>query len=406
VLFVSGLEFDKEDKLVSLYFERSSFNAGLPVINITRDVANKLLEQKGKKIEDLEKEINNNLKPASFEISTLLTTSTEVFQEKVTTQNVVGLLEGNDPNLKNEFIIIGGHYDHLGMGGPGSGSRKPDTIAVHYGADDNASGIAGIIEIAEKLAANRKELKRSVIVIAFGAEEMGLLGSKNFTNNPLVDLNQVKAMFNFDMLGRLNPDSKVLIIGGTGTSKESESILNKSAEKSIITLKFSPEGYGPSDHTSFYAEDIPVFFISTGAHQDYHTPEDNIDKIDFNGAKTVADFSYELIADVINRKNSLTFQQAGPKRKLRHAGKLKVALGIMPDFTHTENDGLCVAAVSEGGPAQSGGMIKGDIITALDGKSVNNIYDYMNRLKKIKPGQTVIVDILRDGEKIVLLIQL
>jgi len=404
VLLVSGIKFDETDKLVTLYYDKTKSGSGIPVLNIKRNIADKILEKSGKTIEQVENEIIETQKPLSFAIPCELFAETETLQHKVKTQNVIAVLEGNDPILKDQYIIVGGHYDHLGMGGYGSGSRMPDTVAVHNGADDNASGIAGIIEIAEKLAAQNNN-KRSIIFMAFGGEEMGLLGSKYFVNNPLVDLKNINAMVNIDMIGRLNESNKILI-GGTGTSIEAETILNNNVKEIDINLSFSPEGFGPSDHASFYSENIPVFFISTGAHEDYHTPFDDIDKINFEGQKAISDYLVNVIEDLSRRDSTLTFQEAGPKKNTNFRGRLKVTLGIMPDFTSTDLKGLGVGGVRPDGPAKKGGMQKGDLIIAVDGKSVENIYDYMNRLKKLKPGQIITVDIIRNDEKKVLLIQL
>lgn len=406
VLFVSGNNFDSQDKLVSLYFDKTSSDAGLPVLNIKREVANKLLSAKNKSVESLETEIDSLLKSESFMIETNVLASTEIIQQKVRTQNVVSLIEGADPVLKNEYIVIGAHYDHLGLGGQGSGSREPDVIAPHNGADDNASGVAGIIEIGEKFASMKDELKRSIIIIAFDAEEMGLLGSTYFTRNSLVDIKSIKAMFNFDMIGRLDSEELKMAVNGTGTSVEAESILNKHKDKFDLKVAYSPEGYGPSDHAAFYGEDIPVFFFTTGAHGDYHTPADDIELLNIPGEKLVADFAFEVMMEIINRDEQLSFQIAGPKKRVSASRSLKVTLGIMPDFTSTEENGLGVGAVTPDRPAAKSGMLKNDRIVAIDGKSVKNIYDYMNRLKKLEAGQIISVDIIRDGKQIVLLVQL
>ncbi|MBI9038783.1 MAG: M20/M25/M40 family metallo-hydrolase [Bacteroidales bacterium] len=404
VLLVSGIRFDETDKLVALYYDKTKSGSGIPVLNIKRNIADKILEKNKKTVEQIENEIIENKKPLSFAVPFEVLSETEIIQQKVRTQNVIAVLEGNDPILKDEFIIIGGHYDHLGMGGYGSGSRMPDTIAVHNGADDNASGVSGILEIAEKLAAKNNN-KRSIIFMAFGGEEMGLLGSKYFVNNPLIELKNVVAMVNIDMIGRLNESNKILI-GGTGTSVEAETILNNSLEEIDIKLSFSPEGFGPSDHASFYAENIPVFFVSTGAHEDYHTPMDDVEKINFEGQKAISDYLVNVVDDLSTRDSALTFREAGPKKNTNFRGRLKITLGIMPDFTSSDLKGLGVGGVRPDGPAKKGGMKKGDLIIAVDGKSVENIYDYMNRLKKLKPGQIITVDIIRNDEKKVLLIQL
>lgn len=402
VLFVSGPAFDEDDELMRMFYDKTTADAGIPVFHIKRYIADSLL---GKSIASLEKKITDDMSPASFVSKAVLEGTSEVVHQKVQTANVVARIYGNDPAFEDEIVVIGGHFDHLGMGGPGSGSREPDTEAVHNGADDNASGVAGIIEMAEKIAANKHELKRTLVVVAFGAEEMGLIGSKYFVENPVIDMEKVVAMFNFDMIGRLS-EERSIAVGGTGTSLETEDLLNTYLDKFDMKGSFSKEGFGPSDHASFYAEDIPVFFISTGAHQDYHTPQDDIEFINFEGQKLVADFSAALVMDVANRDKALTYQEAGAKTRSGGRMRFKVTLGIVPDFTSDANNGLGVGGVKKDGPAEKGGMQKGDIIVALDGMEVANIYDYMARLKKLEKGQIITVDVMRAGEKVVLLVQL
>ncbi|PLX00002.1 MAG: hypothetical protein C0591_01945, partial [Marinilabiliales bacterium] len=346
VLLVNGPQFG--DKLLSGTFDRVTADVGIPVINISQSVANIILENSGKNINDLEKEIIKNMQTASFTTGKVVSGTTELIKNEVQTQNVVAIIEGSDSILKNEYIVIGAHYDHLGFGGEGSGSRTPDTLAIHNGADDNASGTAGIIELAEKLSNNRDQLKRSIVIMAFGAEEMGLLGSQFFTSNALVDLKDVKAMFNFDMIGRLDTVDKGVMLAGTGTAVEFESWLVSYEEESDLAFNHSPEGYGASDHASFYASNVPVLFFTTGAHPDYHTPADDADKINYEGQKEILDYAYPLIINIANKDSNLTYQEAGPKERTGGAGRrgLKVKLGIMPDFTATENDGLGVGGVT------------------------------------------------------------
>lgn len=406
VLLVNGPQFG--DKLLSGTFDRVTADVGIPVINISQRLANLLLESSGNTIVDLEKEIISQKQSISFTTGNKITGTTELIKNEVTTQNVVAIIEGSDPLLKDEFIVIGAHYDHLGFGGQGSGSRTPDTLAIHNGADDNASGTAGIIELAEKLSGNKDQLKRSIVMMAFGAEEMGLLGSQFFTSNALVDLKDVKAMFNFDMIGRLDTTDFGVMLAGTGTAVEFDSLLAIYEKDSQLAFNHSPEGYGASDHASFYASNVPVLFFTTGAHPDYHTPDDDADKINYKGQKEILDYAYPVIMDIANRDNNLTYQEAGPKERTGGAGRrgLKVKLGIMPDFTATENDGLGVGGVTAGGPASKAGMLKGDKIVAINGMAITNIYDYMNRLKKLKPGETISVDIMRNGNKKVLVVVL
>lgn len=407
VLLVSGPVMDQRDKLISLHFDKSMGNSGVPVLNIKRSIANALLAKSGMTVEKLEEMLNSNRQSISFPLNESLKASSEVNQVKVNTHNVLAFLEGSDPILKEEIIVIGAHYDHLGFGGPQSGSRMPDTVAVHNGADDNASGVAAIIEILEKLSAHKKELKRSVLVIAFSAEEMGLLGSKYFVNHPSFELSQLKAMINLDMVGRMKEDNGILM-AGVGTSVEAEELLEE-LESVDTTLNFgySPDGYGPSDHAAFYAENVPVFFLSTGAHDEYHTPFDDVEKINIEGEKRLADYSYALMYNLATREKSLTYQENDmtDQRKRGRRG-FSVTLGIMPDYAGAENTGLRIDGLRKGGPADKAGMKKMDVIIAIDGKVIKNIYDYMHRLNTLEKGKTASVDVLRDGEKVVLLVQL
>ena len=406
VLFVNGPQFGTE-KLAKPMFNRVTADAGLPVVNISTDLANTILKDQNINIDSLENSISSSFVSNSFSINKNISFQTDQVKETVTTQNIVAVLRGNDPSLKAEFVVIGAHYDHLGFGGPGSGSRMQDTIAIHNGADDNASGVAGVLELAQKLSSQKETIKRSVLFMAFAAEEMGLLGSQYFANEALIDMNKVNIMMNFDMIGRLDADEKGIVLGGTGTAVEFDELLNKFEENSEIAVTRSPEGYGASDHASFYSSGIPVMFFFTGAHADYHTPFDDADKINYEGEKEILDFAYPMLEYFVNSDSSLTFKEAGSKAKKRDDRRgLKVKLGIMPDFTATENDGLGIGGVTKGGPAYTGGLLKGDKITAINGLSINNIYDYMARLKKLEPGQTISVDILRDGKKKVFVIVL
>lgn len=406
IIYVSGKKFDAGDELVHMYFDKTQSTSGIPVIQVKRALADSVLAVAGISIDGMESRIISGMKPASMPVPGEIMATTEVVQEKVTARNVIGMLEGSDPELKKTYVVVGAHYDHLGMGGPGSGSRFLDSLAIHNGADDNASGVAGVLELASYYASGKVPLKRSIIFVAFDGEELGILGSSHFAKSGIIDLKKVEAMVNFDMIGRLNEDKSRIMVGGTGTSVESEKILN-SLDTSLIKLNYSPEGFGPSDHASFYAENIPVFYFTTGAHEDYHTPDDDWDRINFKGEQEVLTVASELVTDLANREQMLTFQEAGPKQQQGRAGyRFKVTLGIMPDFAGTVQGGLGVGGVKKDGPAFKGGMLKGDVITAIDGKEVTDIYDYMNRLKLLKPGQVISVDVLRDGEKIVLIIQL
>jgi Zn-dependent M28 family amino/carboxypeptidase len=222
----------------------------------------------------------------------------------VKTCNVVGFIEGSDAVLKNEYIVLGAHYDHLGLGGPSSKSDKRNTI--HYGADDNASGTSALLEIAEKIASQKSKLKRSVIFIAFGAEEQGLLGSKHFVENPLVPLSQIKLMINMDMVGRMNAEKHVYM-GGAGTFPDGVNFMKTLGESLNLTPIVHAGSVGGSDHVSFYRKGISVLGIHTGGHPQYHTPEDTLDLINLTGEKQVCDYIYKAIMKIATADYKMEF---------------------------------------------------------------------------------------------------
>ena len=406
VIFVSGEKFDENDELLDLAYAAREPGAGIPVIHLKRNILDTILRNYEVTTSILEKQLNENLIPNSFELDETVSANINLKRVKTKTQNVVALLEGNDPSLKDEYLILGAHYDHLGYGGQGSGSRRPDTSAIHNGADDNASGTSAILEIIERLTANKAKLNRSILFLAFGAEEMGLLGSKYFTANPLMDLSNAKFMMNLDMVGRMKENKNAFSVGGTGTGIGIPEIVKKHAESMGLEVATSPEGYGPSDHASFYAKDIPVMFLFTAMHGEYHTPLDKFDLINFQGEKKLCDFAFEVLFELANRQENLVFQEAGPKERRPGRRRYKVTLGIMPDVAGVVKNGLGVDAVIDGRPAQLAGMKKGDVIVAMDGKPVGDIYEYMNRLSDFKVGQRISVEVLRGEEKVFLIVEL
>ncbi len=405
IIFVSGLQFDPDDELVVLDNSRES-NVGIPVLQLKRNVLDELFNEVEISVEQMENYYQENLSPYSFPLDISFDIAVNIKKITDTTQNIVAIVEGSDPILKDEYIILGAHYDHLGIGGPGSGSRQPDTSDVHNGADDNASGSAAILELIEKIKAVASDIKRSIIFVAFGAEEMGLLGSKYFTENPPVALEKIKFMINLDMVGRLNEEDKTISIGGTGTAVGLPEMINSELENFDLKATLSPEGFGPSDHASFYAKDIPVMFIFTGIHDDYHTPADDWDKINYKGEKIISDFTYSMIKRIANLESSLVYQEAGPKERSSETRKFKVTLGIMPDVAASDSKGLRVDGVIKDRPAYYAGMKKGDVIISMDGKEVGDIYDYMNRLSSFKQGQRITVEVLRGEEKVILIVEL
>lgn len=403
VIFVSGSNAGREDPLV--LFDSLAGSIGIPVFQIRRRIADILLAGKNTKVSLLESDMAKMKKPISFALEDSLYAVSDIRQLKGKTYNIAGFIEGSDPVLKNEFVVIGAHYDHLGTGGRNRSSRMPDTLAVHNGADDNASGVTVLLSLAEKMNRDRIRFRRSVIFVAFGGEETGLLGSKQFVASPPVDLQKITAMVNLDMVGRLDT-SKGLQVSGIGTSLEADSLVRMANKTTNLKLSMSPEGFGPSDHASFYGKDIPVFFITTGAHEDYHTPFDDVEDINFQGLNQVTGFAFSLTEEIANNPSALHFREAGPKTSNSAARRFKVTLGFMPDFSDQTIDGVRVEFVTKGKPADLGGIKKGDIITAINGLAVHNIYDYMYRLSKLSAGETVSVEIMRNNTKEILLIQL
>jgi hypothetical protein len=404
VLMVSGPVFDPQDTFEPLNLE--GYSVDIPVLRIKKEVADNILSKSNNSVAALEKKLNESKRPYSFSTNVSVKGKAEIIRELAGTRNVMMLLPGEDPKLKNEYVILGAHFDHLGMGGPGSGSRALDTIGIHHGADDNASGVAMMIELAGKFARTKGSHPRSIICLSFSGEEEGLLGSKHFVDNPAIDLSRVNAMINMDMVGRLN-ETNNLQIGGVGTAKGLKEVVYAKTDTSVIKLTLSEEGYGPSDHSSFYGKNIPVLFYFTGAHMDYHTPTDTWEKINFKGMAEISVLIFNVASELASENSRLEFKEAGPKTEVnRYPGRKGVTLGIMPDFAGVVKNGLRADFVTPGKPAALGGMQKGDIITYINGKQVNNIQDYMFRLSQLKHGQTISVEVLRNGKNVVLVIQL
>ncbi len=402
VLLVSGEKWDPSDNLDKP--ARGEGRAGIPVLQVKRNVADSILKTSGTTIKEVEERAIAMTATGSFITLSDADAEAEVIAREAVTSNVAMMLKGS--TLTNEYVIVGAHYDHLGMGGPGSSSRTPDTIAVHYGADDNASGVALMIELAERLASGRDGHARNIVFVAFSGEEMGLLGSKYFAENMGVDPAKVNLMVNLDMVGRLR-EGNGLQVGGVGTAAGLRDAVASFNDTTLLSLSFTEEGYGPSDHSSFYGKDIPVLVFTTGAHLDYHTPMDTPDKLNYDGMVSIGDLLYDVVSSAANEPVRLAFTEAGPKGPAQSMSRRRgVTFGIMPDFAGNVKNGLRADFVTPGKPAALGGMVKGDIIVSIDGKPVNNIEDYMFRLGQLKAGQVVNVEVMRDGKRELLIIQL
>lgn len=397
VIFVSGyIPKDDEDKLMKLRYDGAGPVTDIGVIQVKRVFADKLFKAEGLDFKSVQEKIDSLKTPDSFTFkNSKVVISTGVEEITKTADNIGGYLEGNDPQLKNEYIVIGAHYDHLGWGETGS-LYTGSVPQIHNGADDNASGTAGVMELAEKFASQKDQLKRSIIFLCFSGEELGLIGSSYFTNNPSVPIDKIDAMVNLDMVGRLNPENQ-LTIYGTGTSTGFKDLLNTDNKDFNFKLTFNDEGYGPSDQSSFYAKNIPVLFFFTGTHTDYHRPTDDADKINSKGEEEVIKYVYD-VSDNIDESTAKPDYINVPRKNEGQPMAFNVYVGTVPDYA-TQVDGLRINGVGEGSPAQKAGMQGGDIIVEFGGKKISNIYDYTYALGDHTPGEVVDVVVLRNGER-------
>ncbi|MGH9945990.1 MAG: M20/M25/M40 family metallo-hydrolase [Pyrinomonadaceae bacterium] len=324
--------------------------------------------------------------------------------------NVIGILPGNDPVLKNEAIFIGAHYDHLGRGG--AGSLAANSIEIHHGADDNASGTAAVIELARQFASERKN-KRTIIFIAFSGEEDGLFGSKYYVNNPVWPLDKTIAMINLDMVGRLNENK--LNIGGIGTAIEWKQLVEGTNLQRLTQITFVPppdiptpsfqlqlneDGFGPSDHSSFYSKQIPVLFFFTGTHTDYHKPSDTAEKINYRGLSEVLYFVIWITRSIDGDAKRPTYTVTKSSNTGGRTG-FSVSLGTIPSYADS-TDGMELDGVRDDSPAAKAGLKKGDKVIKLAGKDIKNVYDYTAALGEMKPGEEYEVIVKRGKETIIL----
>ena len=390
IVFVNPYNDDSLEEMIPLRFRQSSSGGTIPALHVSRELAQQLLP-KNIVLDDLQDELDSTRSGVSFDLGITVSGTVNLRKKKSKGTNVLGFIHGDGSS--NEVIIIGAHMDHLGYGGDGSGSLRPDVNAIHNGADDNASGTAGLLELAEKLAA--KPLKRDVLFIAFDAEEKGLLGSKHFVDNPVVNLENVVTMLNLDMIGRLKDST--LTVGGTGTSPLFEPLLDSLQKKHKLNIAYSKEGFGPSDHSSFYAKDIPVLFFFTGTHEDYHKPSDDWEKINANGEQKILELVYDVTTLVGALEEKPLFTTAGPKKRPQGRRGFKVTFGIIPSYG-SGGPGLKIDGVRPDGPAETAGIIGGDTLIEIGGKDVQDIYDYMHRLGELKKGQSVDVKVKRGEE--------
>lgn len=416
LIIISDEDNLKNTRTARLNYDNAG-EAGLPVLVISRSAASKILSRQSITLSDYAAAADTRtVRPSpgtprtDFEttISTTilkgaltriplrgrtLTISTDVVRSEVPAYNVVGMLEGSDPLLKNETIIVGAHYDHLGRGG--EGSLAPSSGDIHHGADDNASGTAGVLELARLFTAQKPKPKRTIVFMAFGGEEEGLLGSNYYVNHPLLPLANTVAMINMDMIGRMK--DRRLVIGGVGTAKEWRDIMAADTDKSF-QLTLNEDGFGPSDHSSFYAKQIPVLFFWTGTHNDYHKPSDTFEKINYDDEALIL----KMVARIVNQLDAadkrLTYTTAKSDAAPRTGG-FRVYLGTIPNYADS-NDGLLIDGVRDDSPAAKAGLKAGDKIVKIGTREIKNVYDYTAALGEMKAGEEYVVEVVRGTEKL------
>ena len=373
---------------------------GIAALRITRNLAQRLLDAQGKNLLGLQKQIDEKMAPQS---SALPGVSAElemdVIRVKKEVRNVVGLLPGNDPAAGEETVVIGAHYDHLGRGG--RSSRSPQLIGqIHNGADDNASGTAGLLELVAWLAKDPLPRRRTYLFIAFAGEELGLRGSEYWAGHPTRPLQKVVAMLNMDMIGRMHDDQ--IILGGVGTSPVFPELIKTAAAEVGLKFKTSQSGYGSSDHVSFYIKNLPVLFFFSGLHADYHRPSDDWDKINAAGAAKILSMVYNIASQLnaLDPRPQFTKvdDQMTPGNVRAGGGPGYGAyFGSIPDMTD-EVKGVRFSDVRPNSPAAKAGLKGQDILIQFAGKEIKNLEDFTYMLRTHKPGETVEVKVLRGGK--------
>jgi len=379
-----------DDPLIELRYDNAAKISGISAIQIKRNLLNFI------PLNDLQDQIDSTLTPHSFLIEPKITVniSTDVIEEKGKSVNVGAYIEPTNDKYPNEYLVIGAHFDHLGWGEQNSlYVGKP---MIHNGADDNASGTVGLLELAEKFSKDKSNLDRKIVFISFSGEELGLLGSAYTVNHFPLPIENAVTMINMDMIGRLN-DKNDLIIYGTGTSSIWKSLLDDKNEYDF-DLTFNDEGFGPSDQSSFYGKKIPVLFFFTGTHSDYHKPSDDTEKINSKGEEKVLNYVYD-IAKAIDNAPAKPDYISVERKETGKMGGTKVYVGTVPDFAG-DVDGYKLGGVTDGSPAAKAGLKAGDIIIQFGDKKISNIYDFTYALGDYLPGNKVNVLVKRGAEEL------
>lgn len=365
-------------------------SAGVLAGVLSADAAGALL---GASLESLGEALNRAMRPQSRALEVKARFVAELVKERSSARNVCGLVRGTDEKLAGEVVVIGAHYDHLGLGG--EGSLAPDALGqVHNGADDNASGTSAVLAVAQSFA--RTPARRSVLACLFGAEEMGLLGSSFYVKNPAIPIARTVAMINLDMVGRLRDGS--LSVGGMDTAPELAPLVHALGDRRF-RLSLGGDGYGASDHTPFHAAGVPVVFLFTGAHAEYHRPSDDAALLNDEGLAAVAEFAGDLTRSLADAARRPTVERAPPPPEGSTGGGYGPYFGSIPDFSESTEPGVRLTGVREGSPAKLAGLAAGDVIVRFGGLEIRNLYDLTYALRASRAGEEVEVIWRRGGEE-------
>lgn len=386
----------KQDTLSKFEYDNLGGEVGLPIVAISHQALARIAP--GLDVTELQKLAAAKQQSTVKTIAGPFTVTTDVVRREVPAYNVIGILDGSDPSLRNQAIVIGAHYDHLGRGG--DGSLAPRSGEIHHGADDNASGTAGVLELARVFTSERPRPKRTIIFIAFGGEEEGLLGSNYYVNHPASPLANIVAMINMDMIGRMK--DRKLVIGGVGTAKEWRDIIAQGTADSSrsFDLTLNEDGFGPSDHSSFYGKQIPVLFFWTGTHNDYHKPTDTFEKINYQDQTRILNLVAYIVKNLDTAPQRITYTTAKAPAAPRTGG-FRVYLGTIPNYADS-NDGLLIDGVRDDSPAAKAGLKAGDRIVKIGTREVKNVYDYTFALGELKASEEYAIEVIRGKEKLTL----
>ena len=383
-----------ESSKLNLSYKRGKARDDVPVVQVSSKIASQIIKEAlNMSFQDYQKKLNTTKNPNLILSKQDISISVDLHENIVIAKNVVGLVKGK--GRTNKAFVIGAHYDHLGMGGSGSlaTSKEPQ---IHNGADDNASGTAGVIELAHYFS--HHPIDHDLVFIAFSGEEMGLLGSDFYANNSTYPLENIRAMINMDMVGRMN--NRSMLIFGTGTSNSWDSLLVKE-NKDSLDIKYVPDGTGASDHTSFYNKEIPVLHYFTDTHSDYHRPSDDVEYINAFGEKMLLDHVVRVVKAVDKTNSEEFYYTKAPETQRKNMRMSGTTLGVLPDYGY-RGEGMRITGAGEGRPGANAGLKDGDILIELGGKKLKDIYDYMEALNMFKKGDKSTVVIKRGEETLTL----